>query len=83
MICAICAGSGVALAQEPAPTRDLARDFTFKRVRVGDPVPGKRITVQIDPVEQAALLALLPKASPVTPDLPLPDAADRPLGPLP
>lgn len=79
VICAICAVSGVALAQEPAPTRD----FTFKRVRVGAPVPGKRITVQIDPVEQAALLALLPKVSPVTPDLPLPDAADRPLGPLP
>ena len=30
-----------------------ARDFTFKRISVADTKPGKRITVQIDPVEQA------------------------------
>ncbi|MBE2277639.1 MAG: lytic transglycosylase domain-containing protein [Rhodobacteraceae bacterium] len=32
-------------------------DFTFRRVKVSDSVVGKRITVQIDPVEQARRLA--------------------------
>ena len=41
-----------------------AADFTFKRVKVGGAQPGKRITVQIDPVEQARLLALLPVVEP-------------------
>lgn len=35
--------------------------FSFKRVVVGPPKPGKRITVQIDPVEQARVLGALPK----------------------
>lgn len=35
--------------------------FTFKRVVVGAQQAGKRITVQIDPMEQARLLAALPK----------------------
>lgn len=39
-------------------------DFTFKRVKVGEGQPGKRITVQINPEEQAALLAALPKVDP-------------------
>lgn len=39
-------------------------DFTFKRVKVGEGLPGKRITVQIDPAEQARLLAALPKVDP-------------------
>jgi hypothetical protein len=39
-------------------------DFTFRRVRVGDSQPGQRITVQIDPAEQAARLAALPAATP-------------------
>lgn len=39
------------------------RDFTFKRVKVGAG-GGKRITVQIDPAEQARLLALAPKVKP-------------------
>ena len=42
------------------------RDFTFKRVKVGS-AGGKRITVQIDPVEQARLLALAPKVKPRPP----------------
>ncbi len=52
------------LAQESA--RESAResvpavDFTFKRLSVKDIQAGKRITVQIDPVEQAALLAASP-----------------------
>ena len=33
-------------------------------MKVGDNLPGKRITVQIDPAEQARLLAVLPKVDP-------------------
>jgi soluble lytic murein transglycosylase-like protein len=55
-------------------------DFTFKRVRVGDGPPGKRITVQIDPAEQARALAALPKIDPH----PEPSAeAAAPLAPVP
>jgi hypothetical protein len=49
-----------------APVRGAAeglsgqRDFSFKRITVGAP-GSKRNLVQIDPVEQARLLALLPK----------------------
>lgn len=39
-------------------------DFTFKRVKVGQGLPGKRITVQIDPAEQARIIAALPKVNP-------------------
>lgn len=49
-----------ALAEEVAP----APEFTFKRISVKDISPGKRITVQIDPVEQAALLAAHPWPEP-------------------
>lgn len=48
----------------PLAAAAQTQDFTFKRVKVGEPKPGKRITVQIDPVEQARLLALLPKVDP-------------------
>jgi hypothetical protein len=41
-----------------------AEDVVFKRIKVGDTVPGKRITVQIDPEEQARYLAALPKIDP-------------------
>jgi soluble lytic murein transglycosylase-like protein len=54
------------LAQTP-PARE---DFTFKRVAVGAPQAGRRITVQIDPIEQARLLASLPKVDLVRPDDP-------------
>lgn len=50
----------LARAEEPAPLPD----FTFKRVSVKDIQAGKRITVQIDPVEQAALLAARPWPEP-------------------
>lgn len=53
----------------------LAEDVTFRRVKVGDAVPGKRITVQIDPEEQARYLAALPKVDPDGVDLPEPVAA--------
>ena len=46
------------------PVTALADDFTFRRVKVGDSLPGKRITVQIDPEEQARYLAALPKVDP-------------------
>jgi len=46
------------------PCAALAEDFSFKRVKVGGELPGKRITVQIDPEEQAAYLAALPKVDP-------------------
>jgi Transglycosylase SLT domain len=45
------------------PFASLADDFSFKRVKVGGS-PGKRITVQIDPEEQARYLAALPKIDP-------------------
>ena len=47
-----------------APLAAGAEEFSFKRVRVGDSLPGKRITVQIDPEEQARYLAALPKVDP-------------------
>ena len=62
-----------------APGAALAEEFQFKRVKVGESQPGKRITVQIDPEEQARFLAALPKVDPrpqrteETPDAP--DAA--------
>jgi soluble lytic murein transglycosylase-like protein len=46
------------------PCVALADVTTFKRVKVGDSLPGKRITVQIDPIAQAAYLAALPKVDP-------------------
>ena len=63
------------------------RDFTFRRVKVGEGLPGARITVQIDPVEQARMLAALPKVGAARAPDPLPPVglapADRPLGPVP
>ena len=41
-----------------------AQSFTFKSVKVSDIKVGKRITVQIDPAEQAALLAAARKIDP-------------------
>lgn len=40
------------------------QNFTFKMVKVSDINSRKRITVQIDPAEQAALLAAAPKVDP-------------------
>ncbi len=79
----LCAASMVAVAEGLPPERD----FSFKRVKVGDGLPGKRITVQIDPVEQARLMEILPKAGEARVPDPLPPvdvaAADRPKGPVP
>lgn len=57
-----------------------ANDFTFKRISVADNKPGKRITVQIDPVEQARLLAMAPKVDPHP--KPKPEAAAEPSAPV-
>ncbi len=64
---------------------DPARDFTFKRVKVGERPAGARGLVQIDPVEQARLLAALPKTSAphVVPDLPPAGGPDGAGGPVP
>jgi soluble lytic murein transglycosylase-like protein len=76
-------GKGLAAALWVLPMAGFAqdapnpRDFTFKMLSTKDIRPGKRITVQIDPVEQAALLAAAPKVDP-HPDHsaePLPEAA--------
>lgn len=53
-------------------------EFSFKRVKVGIPEPGRRITVQIDPAEQARLLALLPTVDPDGLTLPEEPAATTP-----
>ncbi len=56
-----------------APWALQADETSFKRVKVGDSLPGKRITVQIDPAEQARFLAALPKVDPDGVDVPVPE----------
>lgn len=56
--------ASLAGAETPLP---VPEDFSFRRVKVGDGLPGKRITVQIDPAEQARRLAALPKVEPRAP----------------
>lgn len=58
---------GLWSVQAQAEALSQTNDFTFKRVKVGTKLPGKRITVQIDPAEQARLLALAPKIDPEGP----------------
>ncbi|MDP3195047.1 lytic transglycosylase domain-containing protein [Tabrizicola sp.] len=64
------------------PQASLA-ETSFKRVKVGESLPGKRITVQIDPEEQARYIAALPKVDP-NPDhgLKEPKVADKSVGPV-
>jgi soluble lytic murein transglycosylase-like protein len=58
-------GTILAILCTLAPLGAAAEDsFTFKRIKVGESLPGKRITVQIDPAEQARALAALPKVDP-------------------
>jgi Transglycosylase SLT domain len=74
-----------------APCGVLADDFSFKRVKVGEGLPGKRITVQIDPEEQARYLAALPKVDPrperteesTAAATPTPEGPGLPSGPVP
>jgi hypothetical protein len=58
-----------------SPLAALAEGTSFKRVKVSDAQPGKRITVQIDPEEQARFLAALPKVDPDGVDVPEPKPA--------
>lgn len=69
--CAVGASLAFAVGTAIAP----ADDFTFRRV--GLPGAGARITVQIDPEEQARRLAppAVPAPSPATEDAPAPPAA--------
>ena len=54
----ISTGAMVAILSLAAGSyRVVAEDFTFRMVQVKDRIPGKLITVQIDPVEQARRLA--------------------------
>ena len=53
----------------PAEVVPVQENFNFKRVKVPQPGVGKRITVQIDPAEQARRLALAAKV--IDPDIPL------------
>lgn len=79
LIVALAVGLPEALQAEllPAPQTQ-----TFKRVKVPGPGVTKRITVQIDPAEQARALAALPKIDP-TPRKSEPEAAVLPNAPAP
>ncbi|MBY6089048.1 lytic transglycosylase domain-containing protein [Maritimibacter alkaliphilus] len=68
-------GGGPSRAESPA----APEDFTFKRVKPPGQGTKKRITVQIDPAEQAARLAAAPKPKKPTPDTTVSPAA--PVGP--
>ncbi len=58
--------TGTALAEGAAPAVAPAPgDFSFRRVQVSPAHSGPRITVQIDPEEQARMLAVAPKVAPV------------------
>ncbi len=75
----LCAVSPTAAEEGPAYP-----DFTFKRERAPTGAHIGKITVQIDPAEQAAILAARPKPAPRGPILeedsagPTPDSAPRP-----
>jgi soluble lytic murein transglycosylase-like protein len=87
MVLAVLAGLAAAPFPVCAEGLPASGGFTFKRLK--PPAPGeKRITVQIDPAEQARVLAAYPKVKeraeetvldPVT----KPDAAAGPLAPVP
>ncbi|MBI1419020.1 MAG: transglycosylase SLT domain-containing protein [Limimaricola sp.] len=68
--CALVAPVGLWAQSAPAT------DFTFHMVKVPPPGSSRRITVQIDPAEQAAMLAARPATPPSAPEEPAtPDAA--------
>ena len=67
MTCALQVAAVDSIAAETvrADTEAAAGDFTFRRITVAQSRPGRRITVQIDPVEQARALAAVPRIAPV------------------
>lgn len=78
LVAAVCAAALAGpFGAQAESLSGTARDFTFKRISVADTKPGKRITVQIDPVEQARLLAMAPKVDPY----PKPSAEEKALEP--
>jgi hypothetical protein len=64
LMIAVALGSPATVVAEDTPAQP---SFTFKRVKVPGPGVSKRITVQIDPAEQARALAALPKVDPYPP----------------
>lgn len=64
LIIAVALGGPAAVLAEETPAQP---SFTFKRIKVPSPGVSKRITVQIDPAEQARALAALPKVDPNPP----------------
>jgi soluble lytic murein transglycosylase-like protein len=78
----------ITLAPQLATGETLVQaDYSFKRIKVGSGLPGKRITVQIDPAEQARALAALPKdkpreATPAAEAAAAPATAATPISPL-
>ncbi len=73
------------VAPVPATAQVLLgqEDFTFKRVGVPKPNTRKRITVQIDPAEQARRLAVIKKPKPKPEPEPEAQAALDPTVPMP
>lgn len=81
LIAALAATLGLCAASfAGAEVLPPSHGFTFKMLKVSDIQVGKRITVQIDPAEQAALLAAAPKIDP-HPAHHEPDAPMVPLAP--
>ncbi|MFY0635032.1 MAG: lytic transglycosylase domain-containing protein [Vannielia sp.] len=62
-VVAALAAAGIGLSAPAfAESAGAYPDFTFKRVKPGKGLPGKRITVQIDPKAQAEFIAARPNA---------------------
>ncbi len=74
-VTAFCVGAAPLFAVAEGLTGNA--DFTFKRIKVSESTPDKLKIVQIDPAEQARLLALLPKVDP-SPEPSTPDAPTAP-----
>ncbi|MGA0541653.1 lytic transglycosylase domain-containing protein [Neotabrizicola sp. VNH66] len=82
----IPAGLAAVILTLLAPAGRAEEDFTFRRVKVSEMEAGKRITVQVDPVEQARRLAATAWKDPAlkSADLPPVEAeAGAPLAPAP
>ncbi|MCB5411198.1 lytic transglycosylase domain-containing protein [Pseudogemmobacter faecipullorum] len=70
----------LAAALLPGPVAAEQEDFTFRRIRVGEMDSSRRITVQIDPAEQARRLAATAWKDPALKSAEKPDAT-APLSP--
>lgn len=70
LMLSVLAGPAAAMDAPPSPA---APGFTFKRVAPPASGAGRRITVQIDPAEQARVLAAAPVLPPLRPRPALPD----------